>query len=79
MPTILKIGGYRFFFFSNEGMEPVHVHVESAGQYAKFWLQPVALASSVGYNAKELTRLRKMVEERSELFWEKWHEYFSAS
>ena len=79
MPTILKIGGYRFFFFSNEGMEPVHVHVESAGQYAKFWLRPVALASSVGYNAKELTRLRKMVEEHSELFREKWHEYFSAS
>ena len=78
MPTILKIDGYRFFFFSNEGLEPVHVHVESAEQYAKFWLQPVALASSVGYNARELTRLRKIVEERSELFMEKWNEYFGA-
>ena len=78
MPTILRIDKYRFFFFSNEGVEPVHVHVESAGQYAKFWLQPVALASSVGYNAKELTRLRKIAEEHSALFVEKWNEYFSA-
>jgi hypothetical protein len=78
MPTILKIDGYRFFFFSNEGTEPVHVHVESAGRYAKFWLQPVALVSSVGYNGKELTRLRKIIEERSELFVEKWNEHFST-
>ncbi len=78
MPTILRIGGYRFFFFSNEGQEPAHIHVESGGNYAKFWLDPVVLSISVGYNGKELTRLRKMVDERSALFMEKWHEYFSA-
>ena len=78
MPTILRIGGYRFFFFSNEGTEPLHVHVESAECYAKFWLQPVALADSVGYNGKELTRLRKMVGEHSALFMERWHEYFGT-
>ena len=78
MPTILRIGGYRFFFFSNEGMEPMHIHVESAEQHAKFWLQPVALASSVGYNAKELTRLRKIVEEQAAFFAEKWNEYRST-
>ena len=56
----------------------MHIHVESAEQYAKFWLQPVALASSVGYNAKELTRLRKIVEEQAAFFAEKWNEYRSA-
>ncbi len=79
MPTILRVGKFRFFFFSNEGLEPVHVHVESAEDYAKFWLQPVALAGSVGYNGKELTRLRKVVEENAALFVEKWNEYFSPS
>ena len=78
MPTILRIGGYRFFFFSNEGFEPVHVHVESAECHAKFWLRPVALANSVGYNGKELTSLRKIVDERSSFFVEKWHEYFGT-
>ena len=30
MPTILRLEGYRFFFYSNEGSprEPPHVHVE---------------------------------------------------
>jgi len=44
MPTILKIKGYRFFFFSREGKEPSHIHVENAERYAKFWLNPIQLA-----------------------------------
>jgi len=52
MPTVLKIGKFRFFFFSNEGSEPIHIHVESDEKYAKFWLQPVQLARSIGYSAK---------------------------
>ena len=64
MPTILQIHGYRFFFFSNEGFEKRHIHVESADNYAKFWLKPVALASSFGYNSSEITNLRKLVKQR---------------
>ncbi|WP_439481025.1 DUF4160 domain-containing protein [Cyclobacterium plantarum] len=41
MPTVLRIGPYRFFFFSNEGNEPPHIHVESGEGHAKFWLEPV--------------------------------------
>jgi hypothetical protein len=78
VPTVLKIRGHRFFFFSNEGDEPLHIHIETAGKYAKFWLTPVALAQSVGYNARELTSLRILVEERSSFFKEKWNEYFKS-
>ncbi len=53
MPTVLKIGKFRFFFFSNEGSEPMHIHVEPNEKYAKFWLEPVQLARSIGYSAKE--------------------------
>lgn len=49
MPTVLRVAGYRFFFFSNEGDEPTHIHVETAGKHAKHWLGPVVLASSHGY------------------------------
>lgn len=46
MPTVLRVAGYRFFFFSNERREPAHIHVERAEAYAKFWLTPVSLAGS---------------------------------
>jgi len=77
MPTILRLHGYRFFFFSNEGFEKAHIHVESGDNYAKFWVKPVGLASSFGYHSSELTRLRKLVEQHEEFIWEKWHEYFA--
>ncbi len=43
MPTILRIGAYRFFFYSDEGTEPPHAHVRSGGKTAKFCLEPVKL------------------------------------
>jgi len=76
MPTVLRYAGHRFFFFSNEGNEPPHIHVETGENYAKFWLNPVALTKSMGYNAKELRELRKLIEENRHLFVEKWREYF---
>jgi hypothetical protein len=78
MPTILRVRGFRLFFFSNEGREPPHIHVESGGNYAKFWLRPVALARSVGYNAHELRRLRQIVEAQCVFLEEKWNERFGG-
>jgi len=77
MPTVLRLKGHRFFFFSNEGNEPPHIHIEKSDKYAKFWLKPVTLAMSVGYNSKELNQLRKLVENNHDFLEEKWYEYFS--
>jgi len=76
MPTILLTGGYRFFFFSNEGSEPRHVHVESGQGYAKLLLDPVEVLVSMGYNGSELTALRQLVKENAGLFKESWDAYF---
>lgn len=76
MPTVLRIDGYRFFFFSNEGNEPVHIHVESGDGYCKFWLNPASVAYSIGYNSTELNKIRKLVEEHSALIENYWYEYF---
>ena len=76
VPTISRIKGFRFFFFSNEAKEPIHVHVESNDQYAKFWLEPVHLAKSVGYSARELGEIRNMIVENADFFRRRWHEYF---
>ena len=78
MPTVLRVGKYRFFFFSNEGTEPPHIHVESGDDYAKFWLSPVELARSVGYAARETNRLKGIVIEHRSLFLEKWNDYFGT-
>jgi len=77
MPTILNIKGYRFFFYSLEGNEPPHIHVEYGDRVGKFWLKPVSLASSYGFRSHELGKLRALVIEYNELFLEKWYEYFS--
>lgn len=46
MPTVLRVGRFRFYFFSNERQEPPHIHVKAAENEAKFWLDPVGLAFS---------------------------------
>ncbi len=76
MPTVLKFKGYRFFFFSLEGNEPPHIHVEHSDNVAKFWLNPVSLASSYGFRSPELAKIRVIVFAHSALFLEKWHEFF---
>lgn len=73
----LVIAGFRFFFFSNEGSEPPHIHVEAGDGYAKFWLEPVELAESHRFESQELRRARLLVGNHKALFLEKWREYFS--
>jgi hypothetical protein len=76
MPTVLRVKGYRFFFFSLEGTEPPHIHVELAEKVAKFWLNPVALVKSRGFRSGELSEMQRIVEQHRDLFEEKWHEHF---
>lgn len=76
MPTVLRVGPYRFFFFSNEGAEPPHIHVERDDCYAKFWLNPVSLSDSLGVSGRELRRMHSIVVENRELFIRSWNEHF---
>jgi hypothetical protein len=76
MPTILRIGPYRFFFYSLENGEPPHIHVECDDRTAKFWIGPVELARSNGFRSRELTRLRALVIEHRLKFEEAWHAHF---
>jgi hypothetical protein len=75
MPTVLHVDGYRFFFFSREGQEPAHIHVEQAERFAKFWLTPVALARTHGFRSSELTELTRLVIAHRAFFEEKWNEH----
>jgi hypothetical protein len=77
MPTVLRTSGFRFFFYSLEGSEPPHVHVERAENVAKFWLQPVSLAESYGFRSHEITQLRALVIEHRLAFLEAWNAHFN--
>ena len=63
MPTVLRIGTYRFHFYSREGTELPHIHVSREDMEAKFWLRPVALAGNRGFATAELSRIQRLVEE----------------
>lgn len=76
MPAILRIGAYRFFFYSNESGEPPHIHVQRDNKLAKFWLKPVLMSSSVSFSSFELRRINKIVVQHREELLEAWYEYF---
>jgi hypothetical protein len=76
MPTINRIDGFRFYFYSHEPNEPPHVHVDRGGATAKYWLVPVALPRSVGYKPHELTALFRLVRQNRDSFLEAWHAHF---
>ena len=77
MPTVLRIGPFRFFFYSNENGEPAHIHIQRENMLAKFWLKPVTLASSTRFSRIELRKLQQLVAENKEVFLEAWNEHFS--
>lgn len=77
MPTVLRVGRYRFAFFSNENREPPHIHIKADGNQAKFWLDPVALASNYGFKTHELNEIERIVRQYRDEFLEAWHEHFN--
>lgn len=79
MPTIRRLGPYRLFFYSNEGSEPRHIHVQRDRGLAKFWLDPVALASSVGLSARELREIERLVADHSRELAEAWDDFFGPA
>jgi hypothetical protein len=76
VPTVLREGPYRLFFYSGDRNEPPHIHVERDTHRAKFWLDPVRLARSGGFGAAELRELERLVLEHAQLLLGKWNEYF---
>ncbi len=77
MPNVLKTGPYRIYFYSHEPNEPPHVHVDRDRLSAKFWLNPVGLARNLGFGAKELRQIERLIAEHQAKLLEKWNGYFS--
>jgi len=78
MPTILRLLGFRFFFYSNEGREPVHVHVEKGDAQGKYWLEPVQEDYMDGFTKTEEKQVRKIIIDHQEKFITDWNEHFEG-
>ena len=76
MPTVLRIGPYRMYFYSHEPNEPLHVHIDRNDLSAKFWLRPVALARNLGFSAGELRKIERILTEHEQELMEAWYGYF---
>jgi hypothetical protein len=76
MPTVLRIGPYRLFFYSADFAEPPHIHVGRDSSQAKFWLDPVRLEDNQGFSRNELNRIGKHVEENAADLLRSWNEFF---
>lgn len=77
MPTIKKLsdGPYRFFFFSFDCKEPMHVHVQRENMVCKFWLEPVVMSKNYGFAANELNKIKRIIEENLQTIIEAWYEH----
>jgi len=76
MPTIKRIGPYRFFFVSLDYGEPPHIHVQRERMVAKLWLDPIALQKAGGFTPKELNKIARLVQEHQDELLERWYEFF---
>jgi hypothetical protein len=75
-PTIFTWKGYRFFFFSREEPRP-HVHVSCPDGEAKFWLEPsISLAKNYRLSEAQLSKLKKVVEEKQDEIVRSWDKRF---
>ena len=78
VPTSLRIGPYRFFFYANGRDEPAHAHVQRERNTAKFWIDPVRIERSGRFRAHELLELQRIIRKNKTILLKAWHEYFNA-
>lgn len=75
MPTVLIIGPYRLFFWSYDCSEPPHIHIKREKDNAKFWLEPVSLASNHGFKSHELRAIERIIQDNLDELRRKWDEH----
>jgi hypothetical protein len=75
-PTVLRVKGFRFYFFSREERR-AHVHVQHADGEAKFWIEPtVELAVNFSLKPKQVTEAQQLIEEHLNEIRNAWAKHF---
>ena len=80
MPSVLFIHGWRLFFYSNEGNEPIHIHAEKGDMECKFWLieEEIEIVESYSYNLTPSAKkeVKKIIYYNFELIIDSWNQHF---
>ena len=83
MPSLFMVGGYRVFFWSNEGLEPVHVHVTHGApspNAAKIWLTEsggaIVASNPARIPAKDMNELLAIIAAQHALICDEWKRFF---
>jgi len=76
MPTVLRIGQFRFHFYSDEGNEPAHIHIATSDGECKYWLNnPVRLARNRNVKPHDIKEIENLVFEHLDFFKAKFYEF----
>ncbi len=72
MPVILRVKGYRFWFYEADLDEPAHVHVGREGREAKYWLDPVGVARAGGFRPVDLREIERIIKDNLDFLLRTW-------
>ncbi len=80
MPTILLILGWRLYFWSNEGNEPIHIHAEKGEMECKFWLDTenfeIKEAMLFNMTTQSKREIKKIIYDHFDYIALEWNKYF---
>ena len=76
MPTVFRVEGFRFFFFSNEHT-PEHIHIEKGDMYARIEIESLKVTESYNLSSKDLKKLVTLVKNNKDKLKGAWDEYFT--
>lgn len=72
MPVLLRVKGYKFWFYEADLNEQPHVHVGKEGREAKFWLKPVALARAGRLKPVDLQEIKRIINDNRDFLLRAW-------
>ncbi|WP_458701245.1 DUF4160 domain-containing protein [Sulfurospirillum sp. 1307] len=76
MPTVLKVNGFRFFFFSDEH-SPVHIHVEKGDGYMRVELETLKITNKKNFTKNDEKKIITIVKNHQKELIGAWYEYFN--
>jgi len=74
MPVVLRVKGYRFWFYQADLNEPPHVHVGKGGNEAKYWVSPIELARAGKFRNHELNEIKRILLKHQDYILETWQQ-----
>ncbi|HVA49063.1 MAG TPA: DUF4160 domain-containing protein [Pirellulales bacterium] len=79
MFMVLRIDRLRFLLCCNEGAEPAHVHITGEPGEAKYWLDPIGLASNYGFEVPELQQIERILVANHDRLMQAWGKYLGGA